>query len=497
MIERPASVVKELLENSIDAGSQRIDIDVEQGGAELIRVVDNGCGILPEDLALAFANHATSKLTTADDLFAVHSLGFRGEALASIAGVSQVSLQSRTAERPEGAAIVCHGGELSEVKAWNGGGGTRIEVRHLFYNTPVRRKFLRTPATEIGHICEICTRIALARPNLQLVLRHNDKNVHEIPAGARLQERIRLFFGDEVSDKLYAIDAELGPARLFGYIADPACERGNARTQYLFVNGRWIRDRSLGHALQEGYRGLIMTGRYAVAFLFLELPPDQVDVNVHPTKAEVRFRDAQALYSLVLATVRDRLRAENLTARIRPPSMFSAPNEQGGVPLFQPRPSEISGSLFPPRDAARAFALAMILTVRLRASKPQAANDSPTAHASTDFQNPATAQRLSRSGNRRRHVDRRSARPARTHSVRAVQGTLAGRHAGNAAAADSGAGGTDGRASRTHAGIPGRAGGTGPGRGRLRRQHRACDQLSDTARRDGRRRKSCAASSII
>ena len=360
VIERPASVVKELLENSIDAGAQRIDIDVEQGGAELIRVVDNGCGILPEDLTLAFANHATSKLTTADDLFAVQSLGFRGEALASIAGVSQVSMQSRTGERPEGAAITCHGGELSEVKAWNGGVGTRIEVRHLFYNTPVRRKFLRTPATEIGHICEICTRIALARPNLHLALRHNDKNVHEIPAGARLQERIRLFFGDEISDKLYAIDAELGPARLYGYIADPACERGNARTQYLFVNGRWIRDRSLGHALQEGYRGLLMTGRFAVAFLFLELPPDQVDVNVHPTKAEVRFRDAQALYSLVLATVRDRLRAENLTARIRPPSMFSSPNGNGSVPLFQPRPSEISGSLFspPPTAAARDLALA-------------------------------------------------------------------------------------------------------------------------------------------
>ena len=352
VIERPASVVKELLENSIDAGAQRIDIDVEQGGAELIRVVDNGCGILPEDLVLAFANHATSKLTTADDLFAVHSLGFRGEALASIAGVSQVTMQSRTADFPEGAEISLHGGESSEVKAWNGGAGTRIEVRHLFYNTPVRRKFLRTPATEIGHICEICTRIALARPNLHLVLRHNDKNVYEIPAGAPLHERIRLFFGDEVSDKLYAIDAEQGPARLYGYIADPACERGNTRTQYLFVNGRWIRDRSLGHALQEGYRGLLMTGRYAAAFLFLELPPDQVDVNVHPTKAEVRFREPQALYSLVLATVRDRLRAENLTARIRPPSMFSAPGSNGGVPLFQPRPSEISGSLFPSPSAA-------------------------------------------------------------------------------------------------------------------------------------------------
>ena len=351
-------------------------------------MVDNGCGILPEDLALAFANHATSKLTTADDLFAVHSLGFRGEALASIAGVSQVTLQSRPAERRKVRQIACHGGVFSEVKPWQGGVGTRIEVRQLFFNTPVRRKFLRTPGTEIGHICEICTRIALARPNLHLALRHNDKNVHEVPAGAKLHERIRMFFGEEISDKLYAVDAAAGPARLYGYIADPACERGNARTQYLFVNGRWIRDRSLGHALQEGYRGLLMTGRYAVAFLFLELPADLVDVNVHPTKAEVRFRDPQALHSLVHATVRDRLRAENLTARIRLPNMFSGPASDGGVPLFQPRPNEISGSLFPqpqwpePQrqpEAERAFA-SPVTSPGIQETKQDATMGSPIRH---------------------------------------------------------------------------------------------------------------------
>jgi len=341
VIERPASVVKELLENSVDAGSSRIEIEVEQGGADLIRVVDNGCGILPEDLALAFANHATSKLATADDLFAVHTLGFRGEALASVSSVAQVMLQSRAPEQPLGAEISCHGGEMSEARAWNGSIGTRIEVRHLFYNTPVRRKFLRTASTEIGHVSENFTRVALAKPHLHLTLRHNDKIVYEVPAKATLMERIRLFFGGEVADQLYAIDARHGPAHLYGFIANPVCERGNARQQYLFLNGRWIRDRSLGHALQEGYRGLLMTGRYAVAFLYLELPPDLVDVNVHPTKAEVRFRDAQALYSFILSTVRDRLRAENLTARMRPPSVFG-----NTVPLFQPRPSEASGSLF-------------------------------------------------------------------------------------------------------------------------------------------------------
>ncbi len=319
VIERPGSVVKELLENAVDAGSTRIDVEVDQGGSELIRVVDDGCGLVPEDLPLAFSSHATSKLQSADDLFHITTLGFRGEALASIGGVAQVNLQSRPAGLSAGAEISCHGGALSEVRPWNGAAGTRIEVRHLFYNTPVRRKFLRTTATEMGHISEQLTRLALSHPRLQLNLRHNGKRVYEVPADAPLLERIGLFFGAELRDQLLPLETDAGPARLRGFIADPAAERGNSRMQYLFVNGRCIRDRSLGHALQEAYRGLLMTGRYAVAFLFLEVPPEQVDVNVHPTKFEVRFRDASALYHLVLAAVRERLRAANLTARLRVP----------------------------------------------------------------------------------------------------------------------------------------------------------------------------------
>jgi DNA mismatch repair protein MutL len=351
VIERPASVVKELLENSVDAGSTRIEVDVEQGGAELIRIVDNGCGIPPDDLPLAFASHATSKLATADDLFCVGTLGFRGEALASIGGVAQVTLQSRPADHVEGAEIVCNGGELSAVRAWNGAAGTRIEVRHLFYNTPVRRKFLRAPATEMGHICEAVTRLALACPGLHLTLRHNGKEVYEVPASADLLERVRLFFGAEVHDKLYVVEGEQGPAKLRGLIADPACERGNAKLQYLFLNGRWIRDRTLTHALQEAYRGLLMTGRYPVAFLFLELPPDQVDVNVHPTKAEVRFRNGSALYSFVFGAIRNRLSAQNLTARLRASSTLAGPQLQGLSPeaagWLRPPIVEESSPLFP------------------------------------------------------------------------------------------------------------------------------------------------------
>src|SRR5439155_1453515 len=203
VIERPASVLKELLENSVDAGSTRIDVEVEQGGTELIRVVDDGCGIAPEDLPIAFASHATSKLTSAYDLFRIGTLGFRGEALASVGGVAQVALQSRTADHACGSEIRCDGGDLSPVRAWSGAPGTRVEVRHLFYNTPVRRKFLRTTATEMGHLCEVFTRLALSHPTLHLTLRHNGKQVYEIPATATLPDRLGLFFGAEVRDQLY------------------------------------------------------------------------------------------------------------------------------------------------------------------------------------------------------------------------------------------------------------------------------------------------------
>ena len=319
VIERPASVVKELLENSVDAGATRIDIDLEQGGTELIRVVDDGCGIEPGDLPLAFASHATSKLRDADDLFRIATLGFRGEALASVGGVARVTLQSRAAGQPVGAEVFCNGGELSEVRPWNGAQGTRIEVKHLFFNTPVRKKFLKTIATELGHVCETLTRLALAYPTLHLTLRHNGKMVHEIPASAGLVDRIGLFFGADVRDQLYEIELQRESAWLRGYVADPACERGNAKLQYLFVNGRWVRDRSLAHALQEAYRGLLMTGRYAVGFLFLEVPPDMVDVNVHPTKSEVRFRDGQFLYHLVRSAVRNGLSANNIVPRLHAP----------------------------------------------------------------------------------------------------------------------------------------------------------------------------------
>lgn len=344
VIERPSSVVKELVENSIDAGATRIDIDLEAGGTELIRVADDGCGIEPDDLPLAFAQHATSKLTSADDLFAIDTMGFRGEALSSIAGVGKVTLQSRPPALASGCEVRCDGGDLTAARPWNGSPGTRIEVRHLFYNVPVRKKFLKSVATELGHVCETVTRLALGNPGLHLVLRHNGKLVYEVPASAGLPDRIGLFFGAEIRDALYDLDSGPGRQRLVGFIADPKCDRGNAKLQYLFVNGRWFRDRSLAHALQESYRGLLMTGRYAVGFLFLTVPPDSVDVNVHPTKAEVRFQENSLVYSLVRATVKNRLLRESLV-----PHLAAPPGEPDVV---RPR-EDVTGSpaLFSPRQA--------------------------------------------------------------------------------------------------------------------------------------------------
>jgi DNA mismatch repair protein MutL len=336
VIERPASVLKELLENSIDAGGTRIDVEVGQGGLEVIRVVDNGGGIEPDDLPLAFSAHATSKLRSADDLFRIGTLGFRGEGLASIGAVAQVTLQSRPAGSDRGAEIQCHGGRLSETRVWAGAVGTRIEVKHLFFNTPVRRKFLRGPATEMGHVGEVFTRLALSQLALHLTLRHNGKVVHDVPTSAGLLDRIALFFGEELRRQLWMVEAEQGGVTLGGYVADPACERGGTQMQYLFVNGRWVRDRFLSQALQEAYRGLLLTGKHPLAFLFLELPPEQVDVNVHPTKTEVRFRQPEKVQQLILNTVRKRLQGEDLTPplRVRPaPPPAPAAKQQNELPF--------------------------------------------------------------------------------------------------------------------------------------------------------------------
>lgn len=318
VIERPASVVKELLENSLDAGATRIDISVEQGGLDLVRIADNGCGIPPEELPLAIASHATSKLVDADDLFRVRTLGFRGEALASIAEVSRFLLRSRTREAQAGADLEVVAGAASPVAPCGCPPGTTIEVRNLFFNTPVRRKFLRATQTEMGHISEILTRLALAHPQVHFTLRHNNRQLHDLPPTDHLLDRIAAFFGRDLAAELIWLESRDGDVRLSGYVGHPNQNRPNNRMQYLFLNGRSIRDRSLGHALGEAYRGLILTGRFPVSFLSFEMPPELVDVNVHPTKLEVRFQDGGRLYSQLLGTLRTKFLKTDLTHKLDP-----------------------------------------------------------------------------------------------------------------------------------------------------------------------------------
>ncbi|MGN6547071.1 MAG: DNA mismatch repair endonuclease MutL, partial [Aureliella sp.] len=317
VIERPASVVKELLENSIDAGATRIELMIESGGLEMIRISDNGCGIAADELPLAIASHATSKLQTADDLFDVHSLGFRGEALASIAEVSHLTLRSRVPTEEAGAELQVRGGQSDPIVPVGMAVGTVMEVRHLFFNTPVRRKFLRSPQTETSHVVEAFTRIALAYPHVHMTMHSGSRQLFDLPATHNLIERIGKFFGSEISDSLISVESEHEAIRLSGFVTDPAVSRSNNRMQYLFLNGRHIRDRSLQHALSEAYRGLLMVGRFPVCFLRLEMPAQLVDVNVHPTKLEVRFQEGGKIYSQLLQTLRHRFLSTDLTARVR------------------------------------------------------------------------------------------------------------------------------------------------------------------------------------
>lgn len=316
VIERPASVVKELMENAVDAGCTRLDVAVEKGGTELVRVVDNGCGISADQLPLAVASHATSKIRDADDLFDVRTLGFRGEALASIAEVSHLRLRSRTADESAGAELEVLGGLLGSVVPCGCPVGTLVEVRQLFCNTPVRRKFLRTTQTEMGHISEAFTRVALAYPQVHFTLRHNEQPIHDLPPVDNWRERITMLFGTEIGEALIPVESDDGQIRLKGLAVNPTFSRGDNRMQYLFLNGRHIRDRALQHALAEAYRGLLLTGRYPAVFLRLEIPANSVDVNVHPTKLEVRFQDGGRIYSQVLGALRKKFLTTDLSPHV-------------------------------------------------------------------------------------------------------------------------------------------------------------------------------------
>ncbi len=298
VVERPASALKELLENSLDAGARDIRVDLEEGGIKLIRVADDGAGIGPDDLPLALTRHATSKIASLGDLERVVSLGFRGEALASIAAVARVTVSSRAGGQPHAWRIGALDGLLGAPEPAALGRGTVVEARDLFFNTPARRKFLKTAATEYGHCDESLRRLALAHPECAFTLSHNGKVSQRFPV-SDWQARALEVLGEDFAAAARALDESAGPLRLFGLAGLPAYSRAGRDAQYLFVNGRFVRDKLLAHAIREAYRDVLHHDRHPAFALFLELPPEGVDVNVHPAKTEVRFREGRGVHQFV------------------------------------------------------------------------------------------------------------------------------------------------------------------------------------------------------
>ncbi len=305
VVERPASVVKELVENALDAGATRVRVEVREGGAALVAVTDDGCGMTPDDARLALLRHATSKLGTADDLSRIRSYGFRGEALPAIASVSRLRLLTRPRGAEEGFELRVESGETVRAAAAGGPEGTRIEVADLFGSVPARRKFLKSPVTEWGHVADWLARVALACPAIHFDVRRDDRAVLTWPAAADPLDRIAAVLSDDEASALVPVRGEAGAARLSGFVSQPGWHRATGDGIHLFVNGRPVRDRLLRHAVVEVYRDLLPRGRFPAAVLFLDLPTGAVDVNVHPAKWEVRFADPRGIHELVRRSLRD------------------------------------------------------------------------------------------------------------------------------------------------------------------------------------------------
>lgn len=329
VVERPASVVKELIENSIDAGADKIIVELEAGGRKLIRVSDNGCGMNRQDAFLSLERHATSKINKAEDLFALTTLGFRGEALASIASVSRFRLRSCASEDGLGQEIMIEGGKVRKAEEVGMARGTLIEARNLFFNLPARRKFLRREQTELGHCADVVTKQALAHPSISFKLRHNERSMLELRREKGLAERVAALLGRSLLSEMMPLlmNDEAAGMQLHGLIGQPTLNRSSSSHIYTFINGRYIRDRVVQHAVMEGYRHLLMKGRFPVAVLFLEIPADKVDVNVHPTKHEVRFREQSIVHDFIASSLRQQL---------KPASWIQPDHSVSTEPMTQP-----------------------------------------------------------------------------------------------------------------------------------------------------------------
>ncbi|MCG3127556.1 MAG: DNA mismatch repair protein MutL [Phycisphaerae bacterium] len=379
-VERPASVVKELVENALDAGAGRIDIVVEGGGRDLIRVSDDGRGMDADDLRLCVQPHATSKIADDDDLFRIHTLGFRGEALPSIGSVARLRITTRRqadrSNRPapaepgspefqsadeDGAAqcvsaadahtLTVEGGSVGALQPAGAPPGTVVEVRDLFFNVPARRRFLRTPQTEMSNITEQLARIALPHPEISFSLVHGGRVVYRLPAAAEQRKRLSDFYGPELASVLMPVARAVEGLRIDGLVAPPAECRGSSKWEYLFVNGRYVRDKFVSHAVKEAYRSLIQPGQYPVSFLFVTIDPGAVDVNVHPMKMEVRWRDSNFIHGQVLAAIRELFLRTNLDRRLRTPESddYRERVRSAMVDYFtQARPAAGSAAAVPP-----------------------------------------------------------------------------------------------------------------------------------------------------
>ena len=361
VVERPASVVKELVENALDAGAKRIDIDLEEGGVRLIRIRDDGGGIEPAELPLAVSRHATSKIASIDDLESVATLGFRGEALPSVASVSRFRLVSRRNGSEHGAMLQVEGGKVGEVAPQAHPPGTTVEVRDLFYNVPARRKFLRAERTELSHIEEWLRSLALARPDVELRVSHNGKPSRRWKGEGDLLSDVRLHeaLGEDFARNALRVDHEGAGMHLHGWIAQPSYNRASADQQYLYVNGRSVRDRNVAHAVRQAYADVLFHGRHPAYVLFLELDPRGVDVNVHPAKHEVRFRESRLVHDFVYRTLHAAL-AETRAGGVGMPMQEPAAAKGWSMPV--PRQEAIGlrvgdapaayAALYAPRDQA-------------------------------------------------------------------------------------------------------------------------------------------------
>ncbi len=353
VVERPASVVKELLENALDAGAQKIRIEIGQGGRSMIQVADDGIGMGHDDALLAIERYATSKINSDSDLFAIKTLGFRGEALPSIAAVSKFTLESRPADSDSGTRVEINGGKLVKVAASGMPPGTMVTIKQLFFNTPARRKFLKTVNTEMGHIADTVAHMALGRPEVQFTLIHNKRIVKEWPSVKDPLVRVIQVLGKSVKDKLQTLSATNDQVSVTGHVAVPEISRSTARGVYTYVNGRFVKNRVLRHAIFAGFSGRLMKGAYPLAVIWLQLPPDEVDVNVHPTKHEVRFSQPKIVHDLIVTAVAEALKQGEIPtwSNTRP---AKTPSYQTGVAESQvafKRVAEQPGQRAPRFDA--------------------------------------------------------------------------------------------------------------------------------------------------